>query len=633
MRQALMTGLRRSWHAVAWIPGVRPAAVALLRSSRLGHRVGRAFAPVPPARFSEREERRTDYNSSTFGRLRPYVHPPPAHYAAIERAYRQARGTDPADIAFVSAMMGDYERPQRHEHLIADADYVLVSDCLTELAGPTRLVEADYRDLDPVRSARFVKTHPYLYAPDARVIVWIDSNIIIRGDLRPDIEAFMASGLPVGAVPHPLRSDVYEEAEEVIRRRKDAGEVVREQMARYRAAGFVPGPEALIESGLLFLRMDMPETRRFLSLWWAEIDRGSRRDQLSVDYAAQAAGIRFHPITRRPNSVRNHPALALLHHNANGPVAPHRPAMPPSRPAVGAMPAAEPVDTDIVICVHNAPEVTRRCLASVAAHRDAALHRIILVDDGSDTATATMLADFAAHEPNVELQRNAVAGGYTRAANLGLRTSTARFVVLLNSDTIVSRGFADKLARAVFSTPGAGIVGPLSNAASVQSIPDVASRAGQTAINGLPPGMDAGAMDAWCAANSRRPLPRVPLVHGFCLGLTRKAIEAIGEFDEASFPQGFGEENDYCFRAAAAGVGLVIATDTYVFHEKSQSYGARRTRIAAESAVKLAALHGDGRVRRSILGLEANPELVRLRTAARQLYGAPADEKEGVRSE
>src|SRR5690606_41332203 len=116
-------------------------------------------------------------------------------------------------------------------------------------------------------------------------------------------------------------------------------------------------------------------------------------------------------------------------------------------------------------------------------------------------------------------------------------------------------------------------------------------------------------------------------------GLTRTAGDAVGGFDDASVPQGFGEEDDYCFRAAAAGIGLVIATDTYVFHEKSQSYGARRTAIAAESAVRLAALHGPNRVRRSILSLEANPELVRLRTAARQLYRTPAPHKEGVRSE
>src|SRR5690606_6652496 len=158
-------------------------------------------------------------------------------------------------------------------------------------------------------------------------------------------------------------------------------ETVREQMARYRAAGFVPGPESLIESGLMLLRMDLPETRRFLSLWWAEIERGSRRDQLSVDYAAQTAGIRFHPLTRRPNSVRNHPALALLHHNANAPLADSRRAERSATSVTPALPAAEPVHADIVICVHNAPEVTGRCLASVAAQREAARHRIILVDD------------------------------------------------------------------------------------------------------------------------------------------------------------------------------------------------------------------------------------------------------------
>lgn len=615
--------LRPVWHAVRWIPGARPAAILFLQSTGLAEKFALALSPVPSPMSVELEEQPIDYNSSTYGQLRPYPFPSEDEYREVEQAYVRAKTDEPANIVFMSALMGNYESPQRHEHLIPEADYLLVCDGPVVINGPTTVVASDYYDIDPVRSARFVKTHPHLYAPHAGLVIWHDSNMIIRGDLRPLISDFMASGKPVGVVPHPIRSTVYEEADEVIKRNKDARKVVVEQMDRYRAENFKPERDSLIESGLMFLRMDMPETRRFLSLWWGEIDRGSRRDQLSVTYAAQKSGVEFFQLTQRPNSVRNHPAIALLHHTANLPKEDDK-ATIPSKSAF-----REPSDrpdretADIIVCVHNALEVTEACLQSLISVREATHHRIIIVDDGSEPSTASSLRRFADSHPLVLLVRNETALGYTRAVNVGLRNSSAPFMILLNSDTIVSPGFVQKMAHVVRCKPGVGIVGPLSNAASVQSIPDPANRGSQTAVNELPVGLTPQDMDAWCEREFSGDFPRVPLVHGFCFGLTREAYLAIGEFDEENFPKGFGEENDYCFRAAHCGVGLAIATNTYVFHHKSKSYGeSRRAAIAAASAERLRAMHGVDRVRRSILGMTQNPVLVRIRSAAATVVGS-----------
>lgn len=631
MERLLYRGLRTGWRIVRRVPGVSSVALRVLHRTGMAERVASKLSPVPPSRFVEVDADPVDYNSSTYGVLRPYPRPPLAHFEEIEKRYRRERLGGAADIAFVSAIMGNYESPQRHEHLIGSAEYVLVTDGGIDPVGATRVVRSDYFDPDPVRAARFVKTHPYLYAPEARLIVWLDSNIVIRGDLRPLIDEFMQSGLPIGAVPHPLRSSVYEEAEECLQRKKDAPEDIREQIARYRDGDY--DTAKLVESNLLLLRMDMPDTKRFLSRWWSEIERGSRRDQLSFNFAADAVGIGYFPLMKRPNSVRNHPDLALIHHNANVAPPANREAPKLEARTNFAQVRQERVgrqrgkDASIVICVHNAPEVTAECLASVAAHRNARYHRIVLVDDGSAEETASLLRRFADHEPAVKLIRHDEAQGYTKAANAGLRASTGELVLLLNSDTIVSADFVEKLADAAFSTVGVGIVGPLSNAASTQSIPDVQSRANQTAINGLPPGMSPADMDRWCEERSPAEFPRVPLVHGFCFGLTRQAINAIGWFDEVNFPRGYGEENDYCFRAAAAGIGLAVATNTYVFHAKSQSYSPeKRAAIVQPSNERVKELHGAMRVRRSIISMQQNPTLMDMREAAARLWDAPEAE-------
>jgi len=213
------------------------------------------------------------------------------------------------------------------------------------------------------------------------------------------------------------------------------------------------------------------------------------------------------------------------------------------------------------------------------------------------------------------------------SANAGMAAARAPYVLLLNSDTVLPPAALAKMVRLIHSSPEIGIVGPLSNAASSQSIPDIKGSQAQTAVNALPRGMTVEAMDAECERWSLPVYPSVPLVHGFCQLLRRSMLEEIGGFNEKAFPQGYGEENDLCMRAVDAGYDLKIATDTFVFHVKSASYAddERRQRLMRNGAEQLRALHGADRIARAIRTMEGHPLLVRMRQQARVLY---ADEVE-----
>ena len=144
-------------------------------------------------------------------------------------------------------------------------------------------------------------------------------------------------------------------------------------------------------------------------------------------------------------------------------------------------------DVDIVVCVHNALEDVRGCLDSVLLHTTKP-YRLIIVDDGSDSDTARYLAAFVAQHADAALLRNEAARGYTFAANQGLRASSSSYALLLNSDTIVSPGWLDRMLACAETDPKIGIVGPLSNTASWQSIPRIEDK-GDWAANPLPPGV------------------------------------------------------------------------------------------------------------------------------------------------
>lgn len=247
---------------------------------------------------------------------------------------------------------------------------------------------------------------------------------------------------------------------------------------------------------------------------------------------------------------------------------------------------------DVIVCVHNALDDVRRCLNSVLEHSSQP-YSLIIVDDGSSEQTKKYLENFSERH-GVTLIRNDSARGYTRAANQGLRKSTGEYVVLLNSDTIVINRWMSRLVMCLESDPKVGLVGPLSNTASWQSVPEIEER-GDWAENKIPAGQNVDSMAQLIAETSGRVYPIVPFLNGFCLMLKRRLIEEIGLFDEINFPQGYGEENDYCLRARSAGWKLAVADDTYIYHAQSKSYSHdRRKQLSAKAGVTLAGIHGHG---------------------------------------
>ncbi|MBW1743030.1 MAG: glycosyltransferase [Deltaproteobacteria bacterium] len=270
------------------------------------------------------------------------------------------------------------------------------------------------------------------------------------------------------------------------------------------------------------------------------------------------------------------------------------------------------ITVDIVICVHNALDDVKTCLESVVRNTSAS-YGLYIINDGSNDPTTEYLRSFRPEHRCVLLE-NSVAEGYTKAANKGLRASDADYIILLNSDTIVPSGWVERLLECSESDPRIGIIGPLSNAASWQSIPKRFDVDGGWATNSLPNGFSVGRMAEFVSMLSEKRFPRVPFLNGFCFAIERSVIDAIGYFDEAGFPKGYGEENDYCIRAKDAGFDIAVADHVYVYHSKSKSYGhTERKLLAAEGLAKLERKYGRDRVFLLLDELKNGPILERIR--------------------
>src|SRR5208282_4359303 len=249
-------------------------------------------------------------------------------------------------------------------------------------------------------------------------------------------------------------------------------------------------------------------------------------------------------------------------------------------------PAVRCMPIDIVVPVYNAAGHLARCVDSVLAHSSGDW-RLLLIDDASpEIAIRAYFSGLQARRlPQVSLHRNERNLGFTLSANRGLREARAHAdVVLLNSDTVVTRDWLGKLARCAASDPRIGTITPFSNNAEICSWPKFCHN------NPWPSAQDPEPLLAALERACVPTYPDLPTGVGFCFYIRRALIAAIGGFDPA-FGLGYGEENDFCLRAAAAGYRNVLCEDAFVLHLGGSSFGDKRAELSRRNTALLLERH------------------------------------------
>lgn len=246
---------------------------------------------------------------------------------------------------------------------------------------------------------------------------------------------------------------------------------------------------------------------------------------------------------------------------------------------------------DVIIPVFEGLEETRRCLESALATCAPEMAEVVVVDDATPNAAIASYLDGLSAAGRITLLRNAANAGFVVSANRGMALHDDRDVILLNSDAEVANDWGARLRAAAHSAPNVATVTPFSNNATICSYP-------YDGWKGRIPGtLGLGGLDRLIAQANRGKVVELPTAVGFCMFVRRDCIREIGTFDAARFGRGYGEENDFCLRAAKAGWRNVLACDVLVFHEGGVSFSESRAAQMQSAATAL---------------LEAHPEYGRL---------------------
>jgi len=237
---------------------------------------------------------------------------------------------------------------------------------------------------------------------------------------------------------------------------------------------------------------------------------------------------------------------------------------------------------DIVVPVYDGVEQTRRCLESVRRCPQRTSFELVLVDDATPRAEIAAFLDALARESGVTLLRNTANEGFVRSVNRGMALHQDRDVVLLNSDTEVANDWLDRLREAAQSAADIGTATPFSNNATICSYPF------EGWDGGVPGSLGLAGLDRVTAEANRGQRASIPTAVGFCMYIRRACLDKVGAFDAERFGRGYGEENDFCLRASAAGWRHVLAADVFVYHEGAVSFfEGRAERLAAAAAALL----------------------------------------------
>lgn len=236
---------------------------------------------------------------------------------------------------------------------------------------------------------------------------------------------------------------------------------------------------------------------------------------------------------------------------------------------------------DIIVPIYNGYDDLIRCIESIRRHTDLSRHRVILIDDCSPDPRIKAALNEVCPVQDEQADHGMVTHfnetnmGFSANVNIGLAWSD-RDTILLNSDTIVTSGWVEKLRSCAYRSERIATVTPLSNAATLASVPVFLKD------NPLPEGFT---VDSYAKLVERVSLHRYPEVSvgvGFCLYVRQDAYEQAGEFDAKTFGRGYGEENDFCFRCSMLGYVHVLCDDTFIYHRGTGSFDTEEKRRLIE---------------------------------------------------
>ena len=236
------------------------------------------------------------------------------------------------------------------------------------------------------------------------------------------------------------------------------------------------------------------------------------------------------------------------------------------------------MDVSIIIVAWNVRQLLYDCLKSVFDQTKEITFEVIYVDNASEDGSVEMVTK---EFPEVKIIENEKNEGFIKANNQGIKIAEGRYVLLLNSDTVVLDNAISKTVKFADAHPEAGVIGckALNPDNTLQRTcfmyPSILNMLlSATYLYKIFPKSKFFGREGmtWWDFNGTR---EVEAVCG-CFSLVRKeAINQVGLMDEMYFV--YGDDPDWCYRFRENGWKVMFTPEPEITH-----YGGQTTKQKAD---------------------------------------------------
>lgn len=243
--------------------------------------------------------------------------------------------------------------------------------------------------------------------------------------------------------------------------------------------------------------------------------------------------------------------------------------------------STEAPELSILMVNWNTRDMTLACLRSVYAETRGTSFELILVDNGSADGSADAIA---AEFPQVTLLRESENHGFAKANNIAAAVARGRYLLLLNTDTVVLDGAIDKVVAFARANPRAklwggrtlwedGTLNPTSVWKRITPWSAFSFAVGLRGALSRYELFNPEGMGHW----QRDTVREVDIVAGCFLLMERSFWNQLDGFDARFFM--YGEEADLCARARAAGARPLMTPEATIIHYGGKSAASHSSKI------------------------------------------------------
>lgn len=216
----------------------------------------------------------------------------------------------------------------------------------------------------------------------------------------------------------------------------------------------------------------------------------------------------------------------------------------------------------IILLTYNQLEYTKECFKSIIDKTAYPNYEIIIVDNKSDDNTPNYLKQISSKYEYVKIILNSENYGFAKGNNIGIKACDGEYIILLNNDTVVTRGWLSGLTKHFERNEKLGILGPVTNSISNESKINVSYA-------------DISDMEhfayEYTTEHMGETYDRIDVLAMFCLVISRSAFNKIGYLEEL-YGIGMFEDDDYSYKTKSLGYEAKCAEDVFIHHYGNVSF-------------------------------------------------------------